>query len=50
MKTNRDGQTIWLPRDVKERLDTLKLVKNEPYYNLIQRMMDDLDACVCRKK
>ena len=44
----RDGQTIWLEKDIKARLDSYKLIPNEPYYALIVRMMNKLDSCKCQ--
>jgi len=40
MEENKPKQTIWLPNEIKERLDTFKSIKNEPYYSVLVRLMD----------
>ncbi len=40
MAAAKDRTTVWVPTDLRDRLEDRKLYKNEPYFSVILRLLD----------
>ncbi len=40
----KDHTTIWVPTDVKQRMDEAKRHPNQPYHELISELLDEREG------
>jgi len=39
----KEGTTIWIRYETKERLDKMKIIPEEPYDKVVSRLLDEIE-------
>jgi len=40
MQLSKEGGPVWIPHSMKTRLTKLKMIPHEPYYKVIERLIE----------